>query len=731
MGLAETADLLAKLSMTGNFQKVMRSSIKQVDTLDSKLDRTQNRANVAGQQIGTGVKNVTRIAAVGVTTLAALGVASLKVAGDFEAQLNTINTVARVGEDELKTIGQQIRKLARDTGTTTEDLTQGYYDLVSAGVAAKDATVVLTAANTLAIGGLATTAETVDLLTTAINTYKMDAQDAASISDIFAKAIERGKVTAAELAGSFATVGPIAAASKIGIDELGAAYARLTASGVPAAEAATQTRSAIVALTKVGKPLEKLQKETGRNYLKLAGKKGLVFALETMRKDAAKSGVPLIDLVGRVEALNFILATTGPNFESYNEDLAAMGDASNTAAEQMAERQKGLNHQLAILKANAKDAGITIGSALLPKITPLVKRFNEFVAGKAPDIERFADQFAGLFTDENISAGAGILEDLFNAAKQAAPAIAASAEITGKVISTAVAMFNTLPKELQALAISGLAINKLTGGLVTNIAGGLIGSVLKQFRAGLVNVSGGVVNVAGGVGGAAGGAAGAAGAGGKMGMVGKVAGAAIGTVTIVGSALAVLETQQQQSALNTQYSSEIKTNLQTMLSQSPKREDLLSSLGAVEQGIKDITANPLHMLVAGDALENLRSMRESLLKQLAGEGKVVDVKAQQAAFKTRDQVTRTAAQTKAAIDRSKERIAQAQAETRRETTRGAVQTSAAARQAGRGVEAAVRASRDIVNVTVNVSANSVQTKNTTTRRYGNPSSREKDDGRPY
>jgi hypothetical protein len=37
---------------------------------------------------------------------------------------------------------------------------------------------------------------------------------------------------------------------------------------------------------------------------------------------------------------------------------------------QFDERAQGFNFQLGRLKANAKDAGITIGTALLPKITP-------------------------------------------------------------------------------------------------------------------------------------------------------------------------------------------------------------------------------------------------------------------------------------------------------------------------------------------------------------------------
>lgn len=501
MGLADTANLIVDLSLKGNFKNQLNGAQRALGTFDAKLDRTQSRAFRAGQQIGTGIKNIARLSVVAASAGVGLAVTTAKIAGDFEAQLNTINTIARTTPQGLKAIGDSIRALARTTGTSLDDLTAGYYDLLSAGVKAADATKVLTAANTLAIGGLSTTAEAIDLLTTAINTYGGDARKAGRDSDIFAKAIERGKVTAAELASSFAQIGPIAAASKIGIDEIGAAYARLTAAGVPAAEAATAMRSAIIALTRRTSDLKALEKQTGRNYLSIAGSKGLVFALQLMRTDAAKAGVPLIDLLGRVEGLNFTLATTGPNFKAYNADLAAMGKATGTAAAQMAERQQGLNFQLARLKALSKDAAISIGSALLPKLTPLVAKFNEFVSGHQGDIERLGTSFAALFSDTNIEAGVNTLKDFLGAARDAAPAIAGAAQITGKAIGVAVGFFKALPPDIQKLAIAGLAINKLTGGLVTNLAGGLISSVLKQLVSGVVNVSGAVVNVVGGPGG--------------------------------------------------------------------------------------------------------------------------------------------------------------------------------------------------------------------------------------
>lgn len=607
MAIADTARLIASLDLKGNFDARIRASEKALGSFDAKLDRTQSRAYRVGQNLGTGIKNIGRFGVVAASSIAAVGVASLKAAGDFEAQLNTINTIARATPEQLKNIGAGVRQIAKDTGTSLDDLTQGYYDLLSAGIKTADATGVLTAANTLAIGGLSTTAESVDLLTTALNVYGGGAAAATKDADIFAKTIERGKITAADLAASFSQVGGIAKASGISLDELGASYARLTASGTDAAEASTQIRSAIVALTKVSSPLEKLQKQTGRNYLAIAGDKGLVTALEIMRKDADKAGVPLIDLLGRVEGLNFALATTGPNFKAYNDDLAAMGNATGTAAAQMAERQKGLNFQLSILKANVKDAAISIGSDLLPKITPLAARLATFLKGSdfQKGIADFGTSLAGLFSDSNIQAGIDAIKTGFETAKTAAPVVSAAAKATFGFVQAAVGLFKSLPAPLQGLLVGGFAVNKLTGGLVTNIAGGIkdaLGGILSDRLGKGGNPANPlfVFDVAGGVG-ALPGAAAAGGIAAAALPVAAIAAAIAGPIV----AQQKISSDQQIIAYNL-----VTTNVQQEIASGVG--DLRLSLDAVNQGINDIQANPLNMIVGGEALKELKANRAAL-----------------------------------------------------------------------------------------------------------------------
>ncbi len=492
------------------------SATRTLKNVNRELNKLPGIAGKAGRNMARNLERT--VIAGAVATAGAIGYA-VNAAGDFEAQLNTINTIARATPEGLTAIGDTVREIARDTGTPLEELTQGYYDLLSAGIKTADAQGVLLAANKLAIGGLATTAETVDLLTTAINTYGGDASKAGQYADEFAKAVERGKVTADEIANSYATVGPLAASLNIENKELAAGYARLTSGGTAAGEASTQMASAMTALLKKSAGLKALEKQTGKNYAAIAGKQGLAFAFDTMRKDADKAGIALINLVGRKEALLYILQATGPNMAAYNADLAAMGTSAGTAAEQMALRQKGLNFELTRLKANVTDAAITIGTELLPVFADLAEEGTAWLRGHQPEIKAFAKDLA-----------AGIREAVEWARKLDWDAIARALQSGAGAAKAIAEAFLGLPAPIQQLLATGFVANKVTGGAVGDVAGLALKTVFRSLaiQAGVVNVSGGVVNG----GGLPGGGGVPAGGGGLLGSILKV--------TIVGMAAGVI-----------------------------------------------------------------------------------------------------------------------------------------------------------------------------------------------
>lgn len=333
------------------------------------------------------------IAALGAGAVVGVGLAlGAKAAGDFQEQMAIVNTIAHQTPAELAKTGEAIRALSTSTGTGLEDLTKGFYDLLSAGVPVAQAMAVLGQANTLAIGGLATTSQTVDLLTTAINTYGLNAKQAATATDQFALAIQDGKVTADQIASTYANVASLAHQAGISNGEIAASYAVLTAQGVPAAETTTQMGRAIIELIKPNADLRELMEKTGQNFAKIAADKGLVVALQAMRDAAAANDVPFQNLFGRLEGMKFALETTGPNFKQYSDELAAMHNANGTAAAQAAERMGTFDRQTAILGNSLQNLLVTVGTPLLPFLTDLASR----LAAGAQAVTDWVAQFPNL-----------------------------------------------------------------------------------------------------------------------------------------------------------------------------------------------------------------------------------------------------------------------------------------------------------------------------------------------
>lgn len=137
--------------------------------------------------------------------------------------------------------------------------------------------------------------------------------------------------------------------------------------------------------------------------------------------------------------------------------------------------------------ANIQDAVDDLRDALAKGLLPVVQRVFPKIADflRSDAVKRGAaqlgDAITALFSDENIRHGVDILKAGFEAAKSAAPVVAEAAKATAGFVKSAVGLFNSLPDGLKALIVGGVAVNKLTGGLVTNVAGGIIEAVGKNF----------------------------------------------------------------------------------------------------------------------------------------------------------------------------------------------------------------------------------------------------------
>jgi hypothetical protein len=271
-------------------------------------------------------------------------------------------------------------------------------------------------------------------------------------------------------------------------------------------------------------------------------------------------------------------------------------------------------------------------------------------------------------------------------------------------------LLSILPTEVKAAGAGFLALNKLSGGLISgglgNIAGGLLGPVLRNLGASLPGVGKAfvqpvfVTNMP--MGGLVGGAAGAAGKG-MSAARGLATAATVGlSVAAVAAAIETYFSVNQQS---TDQATAIREGLDSSIA-GKSLPELRAALAGVDQGVKDLTSNPLLTIVQGDALNQLQGMRTDLQKQIA---EIEALKAQ--ADRGRGDTVDATERVKAATD-----------ETRRETNRGTgVIQSAVARSAETIRNGFSLIPPPMVSVNVAVSPTTINRVTNVTNRYGTTS----------
>lgn len=293
-----------------------------------------------------------------------------KTAGDFEQQMNNVSTLIDTNTESLNAMGKEVLKIGKSSPKALSDLTEGLYSIRSAGIEASEQFKVLKGSEMLSVAGLSTTAEAVDIATSAINAFNLKGKEGDRIYDMFFKVVKYGKTNISEFAQGFGATAGVVAAAKIPLDEYSASIAAMTTSGVKASIAHTQVKAAIAGLSRGSKEQMAIFNTLGaKSFSDLVVKSGgMVNAFNRINKATGGNQAKLIQLVGSVEAYNAILSLTGANNKVYLQALNDMRKGGDAISEAYAKQADGLNNQMSVIKNNIQALSIKFGTALLPVI---------------------------------------------------------------------------------------------------------------------------------------------------------------------------------------------------------------------------------------------------------------------------------------------------------------------------------------------------------------------------
>ena len=328
------------------------------------------------KKVGASLTGLAKSASIVGAGFAAL---STKLAGDFQKSLLEVSTLMdSKTSPSLKTMSKELRSVASSSGLALSSISKAKYDIGSAGFSiAADSALVLEASSRLAVGGVTSAAEAADLLTTALNAYGKDAEDVNSVSDTLFTTVRLGKTTMGELAGSLGRVLPFAKSANLSLDDVGAAMATLTASGINTAEATTSLTSAITALTAPSDQAKQAMQLAGIEVKKFDdGTVDLVKTIEQFQgldQETVKRFIPNIRAIAGIQ-------TMANNFKTLKDNVDEFSEESAGATEEAFKKMEGaFNTQMSMLKNNFQSIMIEIGDVIIEKSSGSVKKANEIL----------------------------------------------------------------------------------------------------------------------------------------------------------------------------------------------------------------------------------------------------------------------------------------------------------------------------------------------------------------
>lgn len=364
-------------------QKALENINKEISNIKlDKLSEGLDKVSTASGTLSDKMKPAS-VAIIGVGTASATASITFE---DSMAKVMTIADESVMSYDDMK---KSIIDLSNQTGISVNEIANNVYDAISAGQSTADAVNFVRESTKLAKAGFAEAGQSLDLLTTIMNSYELEASEVNRVSDILVQTQNKGKVTVGQLSADMGKLIPTAKSNGIALEQVATGYALMTSKGIKSAESTTYMNSMLNEMSKSGTKVSDTLKElTGKSFQELIASGSTVGdILSVLDENARANGKSLADMFGSSEAAKAAMILVTDSGNAFNEALKDMGNSAgavdkafNTVNDTTGNRfKKSLNE--------VKNSAISMGDTLAPitsmiasafsKITGLLSKLNE------------------------------------------------------------------------------------------------------------------------------------------------------------------------------------------------------------------------------------------------------------------------------------------------------------------------------------------------------------------
>ena len=487
----------AKLAAMENQLRGVEKALKDVGRENSwagkmdKLGDTFNRGGEKLRAIGDAMKPVS-------TVLTAGFALSTKKAIDFESQMNTTKSLLAdtiPTADELNSttqkLGESSKGWAKQYGISTSSINEGMQEIIKKGFDANQTIAAMPAILDAAKASGDDFNVVMNASTNILRQFGLEAKDTNRVTDSLTYVANKTSAGFSDMGLAMEYIGPVAHSLGMSIEETSAAIGLLSDNGIAGEKAGTALRGALSKLLKPSKSNAAAMKELGFTVEEFqSGALKLPDIIDRIKEstkgwtDADKSSA--IARAFGVEAqtgMNALINQGGDALRNLTKETEnARGYTKKLADELSKSSKNGVER----FKSSLEVLQINIGQKLLPLLTPLLEKANEFIEwlDKAPEsTQKLVLGFGGFLALGypllnmlgNASTGLGYLfkggskvADLFSKGLSLRKAGKEAAELGTQVAETAG------KTGLLKTALAGLTspVGLLVGGTVL-LAGGL------------------------------------------------------------------------------------------------------------------------------------------------------------------------------------------------------------------------------------------------------------------
>jgi TP901 family phage tail tape measure protein len=302
--------------------------------------------------LGTVLARTAAYAAAGSGIFAIVGAlhAGASAAIELEDSLGKLQAIAGATDGQMVKLTESIINVGKTSRFSLAQLADAATILAQAGVSTTGIESSLQAVSTLAAASGSTLAQSVDVVTSTLAAFNLQASESGRISDAYTAALNRSKLTIGDIAAAVGTAGATAAESNLSFQELTGAIGAMTQAGVRGTRAATGLRQLLIDFIDPNKKLSEVLTGLGVTFEDIDVRtRGLPAVLETLGSKGFGAAEAFKGLENRSAAAYLTLKRQIPLMQ----ELTIAQNDSGVAAAAAAKSTNTLAAQWQILKNTA------------------------------------------------------------------------------------------------------------------------------------------------------------------------------------------------------------------------------------------------------------------------------------------------------------------------------------------------------------------------------------------